>query len=50
MVENNIMAHLDVEIRDLEETITKVKIENEILKLNIQKKKLLLQRMELEQL
>lgn len=50
MVENNIMAHLDVEISDLEETITKVKIENEILKLNIQKKKLLLQRMELEQL
>lgn len=51
MVENNvkILAHLNEEIKDLEEAIQKAKNANEILKLNIQKKELLLQKLELEQ-
>lgn len=52
MVENNIkiMAHLDAEIKDLEEAIKNAKTDNEIIKLNIQKKELLLQKIELEQM
>lgn len=51
MVENNIkiMIQLDEEIKDLEEAIKNTKNANEILKLNIQKKELLLQKLELEQ-
>lgn len=52
MVENNIkiITHLDVEIKDLNEAIKNAKSQNEIIKLNIQKKELLLQKAELEQL
>ena len=48
MVENNIkiMIQLDEEIKDLEEAIKNTKNANEILKLNIQKKELLLQKLE----
>ena len=51
MVENNIkiMIQLDEEIKDLEEAIKSTKISNEILKLNIKKKELMLQKLELEQ-
>lgn len=51
MVENNIkiLTHLEFEIKDLEDAIKNTKNANEILKLNIQKKELLLQKLELEQ-
>ncbi len=51
MLEKNIkiMANLEAEIKDLEKTIKKTKIDNEIIKLNIQKKELLLQKLEIEQ-
>lgn len=49
MVENNIMAHLDAEIKDLEDAIKKITNNNEILKLQIQKKELMLKKLELEQ-
>jgi len=51
MVENNIkiMIQLDEEIKDLEEAIKSTKNSNEILKLNIKKKELMLQKLELEQ-
>lgn len=51
MVENNIkiMIQLDEEIKDLKEAIKSTKNSNEILKLNIKKKELMLQKLELEQ-
>ena len=51
MVENSIktMIQLDEEIKYLEEIIKSMKNANEILKLNIKKKELMLQKFELEQ-
>lgn len=52
MVENNIkiITHLDAEIKDLNEAIKNTRNQNEIIKLNIQKKELLLQKVELERM
>ena len=51
MVENNtkIMIDLDKEIQKLEELINQLRNSNEILKLNVQKKELLLKKLEFEQ-
>ncbi len=52
MAENNvkILLHLNEEIKYLEEAIKSTENANEILKLSIQKKELLLLKLELEQI
>lgn len=42
------MKYLDADIKDLKEIIRKLKKDNEIQRLNIQKKELLLQNMQLK--
>lgn len=50
MLNNNILEYLDKEIKNLEEAIKKAKTTNELLKISIKKKELLIQKLELEQL
>lgn len=51
MIEKKIreICELEAEIADLEDLIKNTKIENEILKLQIQKKEIIIKKLELEQ-
>lgn len=48
MEENKKLKELDESLKVMEKVIEKIKEENELIKINIKKKELLLQKMELE--
>ena len=47
---NKLIEYLDKEIKNLEEAVKKAKTANELLRISIRKKELLLQKLELKQL